>query len=257
MRELPLGWRTDLSILTMSGARVTDFEDYVLVESPGNPGYHWGNCILVTSGDLAGDPPRCLRTFQAHLPSADHIAIGLPAAPSPDDWRPFGVQIESTESLMRHAPLPPGALPPEYDVRQLLNEDDWELVTRADVAEHSDVPGYEDFARRGSAAHRRLTDDGVGAFFGVFAGAELVADLGIVVCGPGIARYQNVSTASEHRGRGLASHLLGVASRWADDRGVDSWLILAEPDSAAARLYRALGFRPTGERCFEVYRTAG
>jgi hypothetical protein len=149
MRELPLGWRTDLSILTMSGARVTDFEDYVLVESPGNPGYHWGNCILVTSGDLAGDPPRCLRTFQAHLPSADHIAIGLPAAPSPDDWRPFGVQIESTESLMRHAPLPPGALPPEYDVRQLLNEDDWALRCAR-------LRGFRTSReRRTSATHRR------------------------------------------------------------------------------------------------------
>lgn len=257
MRELPLGWRTDLSILTMSGTQVTTFEDHILVESPENPGYHWGNCILVTSGDLACDPTRCLRTFQAHLPSADHVAIGLPAAPSPDAWRPFGVQIGSTESLMRRASLSPGALPPGYDVRQLLSDDDWESVARADVAEHADMPGYEDFARRRIAAHRRLTDDGVGAFFGVFAGAELAADLGIVVCWQKVARYQNVSTASEHRGRGLASHLLGVASRWADDRGVEGWLIVAEPDSAAARLYRSLGFRPTGELSYEVYRPTG
>jgi ribosomal protein S18 acetylase RimI-like enzyme len=257
MRELPLAWRTDLSILEMSGAQVTRFDGHILVQSPDNPGYHWGNCILVTSGDLAGDPARCLRTFEVYLPGAEHVAIGLPTAPSPDVWRPFGVQVESTQSLMRRAPLSPGALPPGDDVRQLLSDDDWELVTRADVAEHADLPGYEDFACRRVAAHRRLTDDGVGAFFGVFAGAELVADLGIVVCWQQVARYQNVSTVSEHRGRGLASHLLGVASRWADDRGVDTWLIVAEPDSAAARLYRALGFRPTGERSFEVYRTAG
>ena len=50
MHELPLAWRTDLAILEMSGAQVTGFEDYILVRSPDNPGYHWGNCILVTSG---------------------------------------------------------------------------------------------------------------------------------------------------------------------------------------------------------------
>ena len=257
MGDVPLGWRTDLSILKMSGAQVISFEDYILVQSPENPGYHWGNCILVTSGELAADPPRCLRTFGMYLPGANHVAIGLPAAPSRHAWRPFGVQVEATESLIRGESLSSQAVPSGYDVRQLLSDEDWELALRSDVAEHSDTPGYEDFARRRIAAHRRLTQQGVAAFFGVFAGTELVADLGIVVCGSGVARYRNVSTASDHRRRGLATHLLAVASRWAADRGVNTWLIVAEPDSAAARLYRSLGFRPTGERSYEVYRTTG
>ena len=254
MHELPLAWRTDLAILEMSSAQVTGFEDYILVRSPDNPGYHWGNCILVTSGDLAGDPARCLRTFQMHLPGADHVAIGLPCAPSPLAWQPFDVQLESTESLIRREPLWPKELPPGYDVRQLLTDEDWALAHRADVAERGDSPGYDDFASRRIATHQQLSDDGLGAFFGVFAGVELVADLGIVVCLHQVARYQDVSTVPAHRGKGLASHLLGVASRWAADRGVDSWLILAEPDSAAARLYRSLGFQSLGERCYEVYR---
>ncbi len=195
MAELPLGWRTDLAMLRMSGAQVIGFEDHILVESPDNPGYHWGNCVLVTSGDLAGDPPRCLRTFEMYLPGADHVAIGLPSTPSTRAWRPFRVQIGSTESLIRREPLSPGALPPGYEVRQLLGDEDWERAVRADVAEHGDSPGYEDFARRRIAAHRRLVDDGVGAFFGVFAGAELAADLGVVVCWQEVARYQNVRTA--------------------------------------------------------------
>ena len=76
MHELPLAWRTDLAILEMSGAQVTSFEDYILVRSPDNPGYHWGNCILVHIGDRQMTSARCLRTFQMHhTRRADHVAI--------------------------------------------------------------------------------------------------------------------------------------------------------------------------------------
>lgn len=76
----------------------------------------------------------------------------------------------------------------------------------------------------------------------MFARNRLVAQLGIVDCGQGIARYQHVFTAPEHRRRGLTSHLLGVAARWASDRGCNRWVIVADADSDASRLYQACGF---------------
>ncbi|MFI5100600.1 MAG: GNAT family N-acetyltransferase [Actinomycetes bacterium] len=74
-------------------------------------------------------------------------------------------------------------------------------------------------------------------------GAVVVADLGIVVCGA-TARYQAVGTDAAHRRRGLASHLLGVAARWAAGRGCDRWVIVTEATNSAGRVYRAVGFEP-------------
>ncbi len=92
-------------------------------------------------------------------------------------------------------------------------------------------------------ATRALSEQDLGASFGAFADGILVADLGIVRCGT-TARYQSVGTNEQHRRRGLASHLLGVAARWAADRGCDQWVIVTEATNPAGRAYRSLGFEP-------------
>ena len=100
------------------------------------------------------------------------------------------------------------------------------------------------FQRGATAAKARMCAAGVAVFLGAFEGPDLVADLGIVDCGEGIARYQSVVTAEPHRRRGLASHLLGVAADWAHARACDRLVILADADGAPSHLYRSLGFSP-------------
>ena len=70
-----------------------------------------------------------------------------------------------------------------------------------------------------------------------------MADLGIVLC-DSTARYQDVGTDAAHRGRGLATHLLGVAAQWAAGRGCTQWVIVTEETNAAGRVYRGVGFAP-------------
>ena len=71
----------------------------------------------------------------------------------------------------------------------------------------------------------------------------LVASLGIVRCDKA-GRYQNVLTDANHRRRGLASHLLGTAARWAASYGCDRWVIVTEAASPARRVYQRVGFEP-------------
>jgi GNAT superfamily N-acetyltransferase len=90
-------------------------------------------------------------------------------------------------------------------------------------------------------------------------GEECVSSLGIVLCGQDaegrvVARYQSVQTAVDHRRRGLAGHLLGVAAGWAAERGAQRWVIATESDNPAGRLYRSLGFTPDS-RSWEVERS--
>ncbi len=248
MRDLSPGWATDLAVLEHSGSSVEDRGDHLVVRTPRNPTFHWGNCLFVTDAAAVDDASRWVRTHQASFPDAGWVAIGL--ATMPDDaaaWTDLGVGLElddvlTTRTLPTQTPLPDG-----YHVRRLAG-DDWELLVAKELAENErtdeyDPAGHETFVRAQVATRRDLSERDVAAFFGAFAGDALAADLGVVVCGS-TARYQAVGTDAAHRRRGLASHLLGVAARWASGRGCDRWVIVTEATNSAGRVYRAVGFEP-------------
>ena len=249
MRELPSGWATDLAVLEHGGSIVEDRGDHVVVSTPTNPTFHWGNCLLVTDPSAVDDATRWLETFSAAFPNAGWVAVGL--VRMPDDiaaWSAHAVGLElddvlSTSTLPRQTPLADG-----YTVRRLVG-DDWEQLVAREMAENEltgeyEPSGHERFARARMESQRSLSDRDVAAFFGAFSGGALAADLGIVRCGS-TARYQSIGTAEEHRRRGLASHLLGVAARWADGHGCDEWVIITEATNPAGRVYRSVGFEPT------------
>lgn len=225
---------------------MTDRGDHLVVRSPANPEFHWGNFVLVTTGD-PDDAERWMGVFAAEFPDAGHIAIDLPGLPEDTTaYDAHGVTIDTddvlaTTSLPQLRPLPSG-----YDVHELVSDDDWERVVRSAIEENEltgdqEPVGFERFSRDQASGRRALVDAGHAAFFGAFAGAELVADLGIVLL-EDVARYQSVGTVEEHRRRGLAGHLLGVAAQWAADRGAREWVIVTESTNQAGRLYRSVGF---------------
>lgn len=249
MSELPLGWRTDLEVLQRSGAVLERHSDHIVVRSPDNPGFHWGNFVMVTSPELAVDAQACIDLFRTRFPRAGHVAIGLPE-PVAEAWKRSDLHYEWDTVLVASSPPVLPQSPAGYSVRRLTTEDDWARCLAADVAEHVRTGGsagadYTDFVRGRMRTRAHLTRQETGAFFGAFAGDELVADLGIVLCDAHTARYQSVATAYAHRGRGLASHLLSVAGWWAQGSGATRWVIVAEPASPAERLYRGLGMVPT------------
>lgn len=243
---MPLGWATDLAILELTGSTVDDRGDHLVVRTPSNPDYHWGNCLLVTDAAVVDDADRWVECFALEFPHSTWFSAGLAAMPSrPDAWTRHGIELEqldvlSTTTMPRAVPLVDG-----YFVRQLSHAD-WELVAARDIAENLasgeyDPDIHERFVRQTVATHRRMCDEGMAAWFGAFHGDDLAADLGIVRCGS-VARYQAVGTHPSHRRRGLASHLLGVAAEWAAGHGCQTWVIVTESTNDAGRVYRRAGF---------------
>lgn len=255
---IPAGWVTDVEVLRLGGSVVEAHREYSVVRSPHNPGHHWGNFVLVTDRRLALHADLCLQVFAEEFPDADHTAIGLPTEPDPGPWRARGAEVESELMLEAGEPCAPRILPAGYHVRQLGTGSDWDAVVAVDLADAraSGLPMTDRFqpylvALWGTRA--QMGRRGRAAFFGAFADSgELVARLGIVLCGPmgvhrQVARYQHVITSAEHRDRGLAGHLLGVAGRWAAGAGADRWEIHVSPGTAAHRLYSGLGFTLAGQ----------
>jgi GNAT superfamily N-acetyltransferase len=220
----------------------------VKVRTPANPDFHWGHCLFVTDPGAIDDAGRWVRTFTSAFPEVGWVAIGLITMPADKDaWAALGLDLEqddvlTTRTVPRLTPLPGG-----YAVRRLAG-DDWARSVARSVAEN-DLTGdeeplsFERFATALARTREELSDRDLGAWFGAFTGDLLVAELGIVACGQ-TARYQSVGTDHDHRRRGLASHLLGVAARWAADQGCDQWVIVTEATNPAGRVYRSVGFEP-------------
>src|SRR3954468_18365375 len=81
MRELSPGWETDLAILRFTGSRIEENADHLIIRSPDNPQFHWGNCLFVTDEQAVDDAKRWSDVFHDAFPAATWLAIGLVQMP--------------------------------------------------------------------------------------------------------------------------------------------------------------------------------
>lgn len=250
MEVLSLGWRTDLALLALSGSEIEQHPTYVVVRTLSNPTYRWGNFLLLHRPPSVRDLPRLETLFGDRLPGSVHRAFGVD---DPEgrvaDLRAFaesGYDVEASCVMTAdevHPPLRPNLA---VEIRRLDDERDWTQRFELDLACHGADAGFEEFARRKAAAERRLTDDGHGVWFGAFDSGQLVSTLGVVRAGPDLARYQEVQTHPESRGRGLAGTLVHAAGSHAlEQLGARTLVIVADPGYPAIRIYRSLGFVET------------
>src|SRR5215469_14471062 len=64
-----LGYRTDLMIRVLEGSQVEDHGDYLVIRSPRNPTYWWGNFLLLAA-PKPGQARRWLAAFRSEFPAA-------------------------------------------------------------------------------------------------------------------------------------------------------------------------------------------
>jgi GNAT superfamily N-acetyltransferase len=244
-----LGYRTDLMIRLMEGSEVADHGDHVVVRSPAHPAYWWGNFILLTALPRPREAAKWLARFAEVFPRAGHVALGIdvtePYAAATSGLLHAGLRLEQstvmTASSVREPPHPNR----EVQYRQLDSDDDWQrsLELRLAADDKAEPAATRAFYQQRTAVARRIAGKGHGAWFGAFAHGQLAAQLGVFSDGSGIARYQNVETHPAWRQRGIAGTLVWHAGRYAIDRlGARTLIIVADPDAAAIRVYRSVGF---------------
>ncbi|HEX6887720.1 MAG TPA: GNAT family N-acetyltransferase [Candidatus Nanopelagicales bacterium] len=255
--RIPRPWATDVAVLRLGGSVVEAHPDHLVLASPHNPGFHWGNLVLVTDPQRADDAMHWVERFDEHFPDAEHVSIGLPRAPVAGRYEAVGLAVEPELVLVSGAAPPARPCPQGFVVRPLAHDGEWAQAVALDVALAGPAAagqgsGERRYCERQWRTRQGLAARGEAAFLAAFAAdGQLASVLGIVLCGPlddarQVARYQHVVTAPQHRGRGLASHLLHAAGAWAAQRGADVWEIHVDPGSPAHRLYDHLGFRELG-----------
>ena len=261
--------RSELIFLPCPGS-ATRLDDCLILRTPDNPTYWWGNALFFERAPLPGDFERWRHLFEVRIraaqPASLHTTFGW-TGPETGHIEPFiEAGFEFLESLEMIADRSWSTKPPHPhpDARvAALGAPDWmalkDLLIDTRAPAHS-YEGYSVFVQKRIDTWRALSDLGQGAWFGAWLSVDgvsrLVSALGVFVeAGPGadgrrIGRFQNVATHPSVRRQGLAGTLVATASRYAFDvLAADTLLILADEHDVARRIYAATGFRTRGKQC--------
>ena len=103
----------------------------------------------------------------------------------------------------------------------------------------------KEFYKKSMRQYQKLTDLGVGEWFGAFVDGKLAGSLGIFYDGE-LARYQIVSTRPEFQRRGVCSTLVYESAQHAFGKGAKTLVMVADDDYHAAKIYESVGFKLTG-----------
>ncbi|WP_370247554.1 GNAT family N-acetyltransferase [Nocardioides sp.] len=257
MEITSLGFRTDLALLRLGGSLLEDRGDHVAVRTPANPTYRWGNFDLLAAPPGPDDVAAVLARYDADLPDADFRTFGIDGrALDVDALAPLvaaGPRVESSAVMTATSVRLPARPNITAQYRTLATDDDWaqrvEMSVAVDAAEAGGDPGYRAFAEARAEADRAVCEAGHGAWWGAFEGDRLVASMGLLDAGGGLARFQTVETHPDHRGRGLAGTLLHRVATYGldatDGLGAHTLVIVADPDYHALRIYESVGLAVT------------
>lgn len=246
-----LGYRSDLIFIRFDG-QVIDRGSYLVVRSPSNPNYYWGNMLIFDRPPDERDWERWPELFAGEIgrpPGVKHQVFGWDSIEGEigqaDEFVRRGYRLEQMDVLATSRVRPPQHRNEDVDVRALESDEDWQAALDNQVrnreAGHSEE-SYRDFRRLQNQRYRAMQNAGLGYWYGAFLGGKLVADLGLYVM-DGLARFQNVVTDADYRRRGVAGTMVYRASIEATEKMGAEWLvIIADRGSDAGRLYRSLGY---------------
>ena len=256
--QLSLGWQSDLIFAQFDG-QVIERDDCVVVRTPGNPRFYWGNCLILPEPPSDAALAHWLRRFDEEVgrftAESGHVAIGYDASGPHQSlltWAAAGFEIHVTECLVLQSErqaIERKRLPAEFDFRPL------DLTQAGDFAASLNLQcdsvgardgfepvSYRIFREQQMLRYRAMQIAGLGHWFGIWYGPQLVADCGLFRQRD-LGRFQYVGTHPAWRRRGLCSALIDGVSAYGFERmGLATLVMCADPHEVAIGIYRSCGF---------------
>jgi ribosomal protein S18 acetylase RimI-like enzyme len=247
-----LGRRTDLMFARFSG-KVSDRGNYTLVQTPDNPGYHWGNYIVFDHAPIKGSLQGWKALFDQEFPyytEPHHYVFTWDMENNiPGDLKEFidaGFEFSTATVLTAEKLNPPPHENYRLEIRKITTDQEWQDVTDLQTicTDQKFVNEYfHEFKKTQMGAYRKMSEKGMGHWFGAYLDETLVGDLGIFHEG-GIGRYQNVGTHPDFRRMGICGTLVYQTGLMAlKEYGVSCLVMEADVDYHAARIYESVGFK--------------
>ncbi len=254
MKISSLGYRTDLIFPKFDG-QIIDRGSYLVILTPSNPTYYWGNFLLFPNPPGQNNFNTWKKIFAKEIGSPPHVQHMAFAWDSIDgqtgEVKPFlddGFNLNQLVVLTTQQVLPPPKYNREVIIRPIATDGEWEQALENQIVCHGpeyNEPGYRVFKTAQMARYRQMIQAGLGQWFGAFLENQLVADLGIFL-EKELGRFQQVETHPDFRRRGICGALVYQVSSYAfAQMGAKTLVMIADENYHAARIYETVGFKPT------------
>ncbi len=231
----------------------TDLGDCMSVRTPNNPDYFFGNYMLYPTPPAVGDFARWMTRFEAVFapyPAVRHHTFQwLPSdAPDPaalEEFKQAGFTIDETSVLATRSVHSDKPAPDGVDFREIRTDAEWLAVIDAQTRDGFPQIPLEEYRRYKEAIfanYRKMSEQGLGDWWGAFKGNELVADLGLFF-DEDVGRFQSVETAPEHRRQGICRAMVAHVSNHGLAAHPDITLVMhADAHDVARGIYCSVGF---------------
>lgn len=244
-----LGWKTEIKIRSLLG-KVSKRNGYLVVRTPSNPEFIWGNFLFLPKAPKIGDIPLWRKRFSAEFNGIKHLALSWDVPVSASRLKPFanlGFTLDNCVSLERNQLLPAERSLSVLTIRTLQLKKDWDQIVRNYLESGARQSKERSaFVRNLFRDYQKMSQAGFGRWFGAYLKGRLIASLGIVPCDD-IGRFQEVFVHKNFRRRGFAAELIRTACNEAlGAMGLKRLVIVADKDSPAEKLYAKLGFKLAG-----------
>jgi ribosomal protein S18 acetylase RimI-like enzyme len=258
MQLKSLGIQTDLLFRRFEG-EVIEKENYIVIRTPKNPGYRWGNFIVFQKPPESGDLDYWKTIFTKEIgmpPVYNHFVFGW------DDSQgnvgviePFleaGFKLEKTSVMTAQSINPPPKVNPHCTIHT-FTKNDWQEWIDLEIAmnnaqednKETDDQGFRNYLEGKVSEYQRMIEAGLGQWFGAYVDGELASSLGLFIW-KNLGRFQMVATHPKFRRQGLARTLVyHAAQKGFTEMGAETLVMCADPDYVAIKIYESLGFKVT------------
>ncbi len=257
MNVRSLGYQTDLIFPAFDG-EILDRGHYMVIRTPANPTFYWGNYLLFAEPPQEGDHSKWCDLFSKEIgtpPEIQHQAIGWDSTEGNlGEIQPFldaGFQLNRSLVMTVHEPHASSKPSKDVDIRALVTDSDWQQALGNQVICRDlefEEEGFRVFRRQQMKRYRSMARAGLGEWYGAYAGEQLVADAGVFHTGR-LGRFQSVQTHPNFRRRGIGGTLVFESGRQAlAKHSLQTLVIVADEASGPTRLYESIGFEQVEEQ---------
>ncbi len=249
-----LGYRTDLALLELSGARISSRADCLVIETPENPAFYWGNFLLFPQAPTPEDFSRWPRRFKeelGHQEKIRHVCFGWDQPTgtrgASDLFLEAGYRFDAGIVMTTHTVKRPSSVHPNLEVRPLESNKEWHAAAEIQIASAHPIfesNAYRRFKEAQMRRFRHMTKEGALRWFGGFEGETLITNLGLSQRGSA-RRFQTVATHPDHRRKGACTRLVYETSVGALAQGAKTLVMVADEFEDARRIYARVGFELT------------
>lgn len=243
--------QTDLHLIHMHG-QIEVIDGITVARVPDNPGYRWGNCLLLPHAPTADTLDHYIqraRDLFVDQPQSTHVQLRWDGDAIGDDVKAHatarGMQYEHGRAM--HATELTYVRIPGITIRPLDIDGEWDAIVALNIAcdpeEIDGVPDYIAFKQGLRRAWRAWVATGTTRWWGAFIDNRLVGQAGMVYCPKHRGRYQSVETHPDVRRQGVCPALVTHMGNHAlHEDGCTQLLLGANPKGRAVHIYTRLGF---------------